>query len=259
LTQPANISPIRTLPPPPDIPDSVSVVSHDSNNANNTGTDQIPTINLAALPPIEGGRDMDTLVEEDDQQIENEERQPLRHNNESPVLPYFEEGTCIDDDGINSRLWPIPHPDQYLLPHGMSREGHPDTLTAIDEEEDCCTCPNQNPSSPLVVAATTPSPAASGDNKPLAIRNRYKKKSPGASAEDEINESSSLLGGGTPGKHPAMMPAGGTNSRSGTHRTSPSTNSATSPAGSSASGSSGGSGSLPKKKNFHKTTHVTQV
>ncbi|CAG7823399.1 unnamed protein product [Allacma fusca] len=93
LTQPANISPTRTLPPP-DIPDSISVVSHDSNT-------EVPAINLASLAPIDSARDMDTLVEE------NQEY--------GGCMPLLDEGTSCD-----VAAWSIPHPDQYLLTHRMS-------------------------------------------------------------------------------------------------------------------------------------------
>lgn len=284
LTQPVpNISPVRGGVPAPDIPDSVSVISHDSNNANNNpsttsglggSSDQIPQINLAALPPI------DTLVEEDDEN----ERTPLRRrgNNESPpVLPYFEsEGTCIDDP-INSRLWSVPHPDQYLLTHGIptAAEG----LTAIDEEEDCCTCPalpqGSNPTNPLPVPIPVPPVTVVDGNKPLAIRNRYSKKktSPsggnssgnsliaGTASDDEATESSSLLGGGSGGGMPTPQPiivnSGQPGSRSGTLRQNKTvTIQEPSPSPAPSQGSSGSSGgSLTKKRNLSKTTHVTQV
>lgn len=268
LTQPVNISPVRTLPPPPDIPDSVSVISHDSNNANQTlsgsgSADHIPTINLAALPPIDGrGENMHTLMEEDEN-----ERTPLRRsgNNESPVLPYFEEGTCIDDQ--ITRLWPIPHPDQYLPPHGIL--GVPlDTLTAIDEEEDCCTCPGP----PQMM---TPPPVTTTDNnKPLAIRNRYSKKKTGsapsgtgliAGTEEEPSESCSLLGAGGSPQQTSFVPGGSTGSRNGTARQgkmdgSPQNIIVGSNAASPASSTGGGTGgSLQKKRSMGKTTHVTQV
>lgn len=279
LTQPVNISPLRQLPPP-DIPDSVSVISHDSNNANNNSSgsnDQIPSINLAALPPIEGGQlgrtDMDTLVEE-----EENERTPLRAgNNESPVLPYFEDGTCIDD-AINSRLWSIPHPDQYLLPQ-VGSGGPTEGLTAINEEEDgCCTCPPPgNPTNPLPVPIPIPPgvmiPPTVDNSKPLAIRNRYsKKKTPPlmATSDDEASETSSLLsGGGAP--HPILI-TGQPGSRSGSMRPNktvtiqegPTTPSPTASGSSGIGSGSGGTtssstGSLNKKRNVSKTTHVTQV
>lgn len=140
--QAANISPTRVTlpPPPPEIHDGVSLISHDSN------MHEAPSINLAALPPIDVITSIDSPGDD-------------------PMQSY---GGVRGEESV----WTIPpRPDQYML--------------APRSPEDC----------DLFDSSQT---------RPVALRNRYDKKShakpvtngiahPDDNSDDELNENSQLL------------------------------------------------------------------
>jgi hypothetical protein len=286
LTQPQNISPTNTLPPPPDIPDSISLVSgsgvgphppHLSGSHEPNNLDTVTTINLAALPPIEtpiNERQMGPLHEED----EDDDVNPHE------PLPYFDtEGTSCDEPN-----WTIPHPDQYLPLHRVE-----DVSDCSESQHQMCSCPQLEAQNQK---------KSSSKEKPMALRNRYRQNNSlgkkGASSsssntsgissgshkvsdiseDEEISENASLLGG-SPGSLPQIQSANGngghnpSTSFSGGGGSLSSLNSGgkskiprpqnSQPNSSSVTSlnSSGGSGSLgpSSKKSHSKTTHVTQV
>ncbi len=184
-----------TLPPPPHFPDSVSV---DSNT-------DIPSLNLSLLPPIVPDSGGDGIAED---------------------------GACGASGGAEDPSWPIPHPNEYLLPH------------AQEEEEDS-------------------SPA-----RPVALRNRYQEKTRnnnlnaeiGTELEDEINENCSLLCGPPPPQQPTIEPSKGRKTAPKPNPPSPRKPQKPPTNSSSVFAPNSTSNSHPRKQfSKTKTTHITEV
>jgi len=290
-TQP-NISP--TLPPP-DLPDSSATGSTNSPQDGINNCDTLPTINLAALPPIgetclperQGLLSMGPLREETEEEDDSD--------NPHEPLPYFDtEGTSCDGP-LSS--WTIPHPDQYLPLHRL--DDGISSSSADQQQQQICSCPQLE--SPHL--QQNPKNNKEQSNKPLAIRNRYRHpnskagtsstSSSGVSSagsqhkvsdvsDDEINESASLLGGsasraaslpvvvqssGASGGSLSSLAGGSSKNTSSSSSKIPRLNQSSSSVSSlnSSGGGGGGGGSTnsvggnSRKPHNSKTTHVTQV
>ena len=177
-----------TLPPPPDIPDSVSV---DSNT-------DIPALNLCLLPSADSAKG-DGMIDDE---------------------------TCGASGGIPETSWPIPHPNEYLLPHHEN-----------ESFENC---------------------------KPVVRRNRYQEKSHNNNfnsdhaqeLEDEINENCSLLCG--PAVHPPIIHSN--KPRKGMSPTAKNPSTPQKHQQSSTASTNGGTKSNNNpRKHYSKTTHITEV